>query len=44
MQEAYNVLKNSHLLGLLNETSLKEIIDECTMMHWRKAYTIDSDI
>jgi len=40
-EEAYQSLKNSFLFGNLSENTLKEIIDECEEVFWRKGESIE---
>ena len=43
-QQAYSVLQHSTLFGNLEEKTLKEMIDECTPVRWKKTETLDPEI
>ena len=43
-QQAYSVLQHSTLFGNLEEKTLKDMIDECTPIRWKKTETLDPEI
>ena len=43
-QQAYSVLQHSTLFGNLEEKILKDMIDECTPIRWKKTETLDPEI
>ncbi len=43
-QQAYDVLQHSTLFGNLAESTLKNIIHECTEISWRKTDTLDHEM
>ncbi len=43
-QQAYSVLQHSTLFGKLEEKTLKDMIDECTPIRWKKTDTLDPEI
>jgi len=43
-QQAYDVLQHSTLFGNLEERTIKEMINECTPMRWKKTDTLDPEM
>jgi len=43
-EQAYDVLHDSTLFGNLEETTVKEMINECTPVTWKKTDTLDPEI
>ncbi len=43
-EEAYETLRNSALFGNLDESTIRNMLNKCTEIHWKRGETVDPDI